>query len=762
MQPASAPIRSDRIEVREIDEGLKLALVERHGDPKPAVALSLAHDRGSVVSVALSALFEQRLSLRGYPTIDRQAHDMGFQLATLVTSSADAERFVVAARASLEAPITDNEPALATVQKALDLFRARPRLGAGARAVSACSGELHTTGRSLPDMKTAAGREELERWRSELVTTAGVSFAAVGPRTVLDRTARAHERALTWQSGSIPSDAWPEGNVTSIDTESAVEPKVTLALRVADASHAIEAAAHLAAPDSGLKRKLEALVPGWTLTRSLATARVRGACLRLDMRINEGAPSVIEEVARVAFLAEREAELALAQATADSFVLDQRILMAEDPRQAAALAAWRAHISRQPTGPQRRAIHVLTRPNLTKQATRELVALLEKFAAGKLTGSERRIAVEPGQGEVWMLLGSRCGTANEGADNAGHSALLVNALAQLANGRDGVKIEPWVAPEAIGLLAHAPRLSVRETPDEQAARVGRALAEAFALTPVTFQQTALARQELLAKLGPEPRFGWWTTVAALAPDHPSWLSPLGTFHSVGEASKTSLDQRHQALLGEPLRAAIIANRNRTQAQAGLAAVERWLSPMRGKLISCATTDVEPRIGQIEIAPSAADVRPDSGAFIGVRTPVDPMAADATRYLLNRKGGWLDQALAVPGLVTSARAHLLGGPRQQALVVEVHALDGKASEAVDQVRALLDRLSEGASTARDLNLAQRQLEAQATILRLSPRGRIVELWGDPNHGQQLTLKRLRDFQRSLASKHHLVVTRKRGG
>src|SRR5690606_28460875 len=109
MQPASAPIRSDRIEVRELDEGLKLALVERHGDPKPAVALALAHDQGSWVSVALSALFERRLALRGYPTVVRQAHDMGFQLATLVTGGPDAERFVIAARASLEGPIAEND-----------------------------------------------------------------------------------------------------------------------------------------------------------------------------------------------------------------------------------------------------------------------------------------------------------------------------------------------------------------------------------------------------------------------------------------------------------------------------------------------------------------------------------------------------------------------------------------------------------------------------------------------------------------------------
>src|SRR5690606_36357332 len=141
----------------------------------------------------------------------------------------------------------------------------------------------------------------------------------------------------------------------------------------------------------------------------------------------------------------------------------------------------------------------------------------------------------------------------------------------------------------------------------------------------------------------------------------------------------------------------------------------------------------------------------------VNTPADGAAARATQYLLNRKGGWLDQALARPGLVTSAEAHLLGGVAHHALIVEVRALDGKAAEAVEQVRALFERLAQGASSAADVTLAQKRLDAEALRARLSPRGRSVELWGLPDADSTLTLQRLRTFHRALGGQNHLVVT-----
>src|SRR5690606_15980408 len=118
-RPTDAAILSDRIEVRDVDERPSLTLVERHGDPKPALAVAVAHDQGAQASVALSVLFRERLAERGYPTVERQAHSLGFQLASLVSDAMDAQRFIAAARTALDTPVTENEPALTQVRAEL-------------------------------------------------------------------------------------------------------------------------------------------------------------------------------------------------------------------------------------------------------------------------------------------------------------------------------------------------------------------------------------------------------------------------------------------------------------------------------------------------------------------------------------------------------------------------------------------------------------------------------------------------------------------
>lgn len=756
-RPTDAAILSDRIEVRDVDERPSLTLVERHGDPKPALAVAVAHDQGAQASVALSVLFRERLAERGYPTVERQAHSLGFQLASLVSDAMDAQRFIAAARTALDTPVTENEPALTQVRAELGTLAGNVAASTAQAASAACSGELVLPrGEALIDVTQADGRAKLERWRREVVDSGHVSLAALGPHELLEQAAAAHAGAPAWPRGNRANDPWPERDQSFISTEGQIQPRIALALRLPDASRAIRAATELAAPDSRLKRQLAALVPAWTLTRSIATARVRGACLRLDLELAKGTPSTVDEVARVAFLAEREAERELARFAAAPFVLDQQVLIANDPRRAAALAAWRALIGRQPTGTPRRVLHVHTRPNLTAKAVPELEQLLTQYKKGGGPKLERAFAVEPGQGELWMLLGTRCGTLNETTATAGHGALTVQALANHANQSDDVAIEPWIAPHALGLLAHAPRRNLKESPAALARRVGRALAEALSVTPITFEETALAREQLLQAIGKDPAAAFWHTVSALSPEHPSWLSPRGTFHSLNEASRSNLEQRRQLLLSEPLRAVVIANADQQQAEIALDELERWLGPLRGEPVECAKpTQPTPALGQIEVEDGGGETR----SFVAVNTPADGAAARATQYLLNRKGGWLDQALARPGLVTSAEAHLLGGVAHHALIVEVRALDGKAAEAVEQVRALFERLAQGASSAADVTLAQKRLDAEALRARLSPRGRSVELWGLPDADSTLTLQRLRTFHRALGGQNHLVVTEK---
>jgi hypothetical protein len=124
--------------------------------------------------------------------------------------------------------------------------------------------------------------------------------------------------------------------------------------------------------------------------------------------------------------------------------------------------------------------------------------------------------------------------------------------------------------------------------------------------------------------------------------------------------------------------------------------------------------------------------------------------------MNRAGGWLETALVKPGLVASARAHLLGGESQGALVVEVAALDDNVEDAIGQVRALLTRLADGAASAADLAHVQKVLVGEDTLRELDPRGRIVELFRGGAAGKPLALSDLRRLHRSFQATRHLVV------
>jgi hypothetical protein len=70
---------------------------------------------------------------------------------------------------------------------------------------------------------------------------------------------------------------------------------------------------------------------------------------------------------------------------------------------------------------------------------------------------------------------------------------------------------------------------------------------------------------------------------------------------------------------------------------------------------------------------------------------------------------------------------MGGAGIAALVIEIHAVDGKREEAVAQVRGLLERLRAGAATASDARTAQTYLARKEAQRRLNPRGRVIDLW-----------------------------------
>ncbi|MEJ7730193.1 MAG: hypothetical protein WKG00_13360 [Polyangiaceae bacterium] len=71
-----------------------------------------------------------------------------------------------------------------------------------------------------------------------------------------------------------------------------------------------------------------------------------------------------------------------------------------------------------------------------------------------------------------MLLASPCGVGDEGAEDAGMTALAATAAVRSRRGKErDVQLEPWVSADGVGVLAHAAPRDGRETPEALARRV---------------------------------------------------------------------------------------------------------------------------------------------------------------------------------------------------------------------------------------------------------------------------------------------------
>src|SRR5262249_35751164 len=151
-----------------------------------------------------------------------------------------------------------------------------------------------------------------------------------------------------------------------------------------------------------------------------------------------------------------------------------------DPREAAGLAAlW--SLSEPETDRQGRSAIALgvTAPaadprdsrsdlgsalNALADRVRRAMARSEKSLSAPVV--ERRDRLEHGQGELWLLLGTPCGTTAEGDADAGQAALgLVAVIAARADEDRSVTLEPWITPDGVGVIAHAARLRFESAED---------------------------------------------------------------------------------------------------------------------------------------------------------------------------------------------------------------------------------------------------------------------------------------------------------
>ena len=448
-------------------------------------------------------------------------------------------------------------------------------------------------------------------------------------------------------------------------------------------------------------------------------------------------------------------------------------MRAPDPREAAERAAWwllagthagvpgdmariglvvGAAMERDPSSP--------ATGGLSRELRREIDRATMAWQAPVV---EARVRVERGQGEVWILLGSACGTAPEANDDAGASAAVAAAAADRA-ARDGggdALAETFVASDGIGVLVHGPAHE-GETPRAHARRIADLAARAFAAGPLDPKQIAQGRTSLLVRTAEVETRALGALGGALAPGHPSWVEPFGTTFGLTSSTDASVALRASAIRAGPLRVAVIANADEAQADAAVHAIDRWLPRRPDEARSCSPT------------PAVAAPRPGTHSVEiagGARSEVllaFPLAAGDGPALrgtwiaaaLGGKDGLLARALGTTEgatlLATEWGAAVIGVPRRTALVVRIVAPEGSLDSAVAQTRALLERLrTEGLHDA-DRVRAESALTRDELVQLLDPRARTINLWRGESPSAAPSLDELDAFASASLRDDSLIV------
>ncbi len=725
-----------RIDVRRVDGRPRLTLVARDGDPAPALVVAVAIDAGPIASAALSALVEGRLRAAGFE-VDARADRASFRVRWGSADPARAGAFLEALVTAFAAPIASGAPELSLVARRVRGLKEAPIDAAELAGIATCTGEIGAAAAEVDREVDAAGMpRSLEAWRRESLHTGRASIAAVGPAAFGAAVASAAERTTGWPSGSPPEDAWPSSDPVTAYASSTIarrSARVSVAVRIADPAAAVAAAEQLARPDSALSLRLGGLPQPWQTTAVTGTARPRGGCVAVTIETTRhpGAIPVESSAAIAGAIVAREITAELA-AAGPSAVAARQILTAADAREAAGRAAWWALSGAVPGAPPRTAIAVGL--SATDRAGADLAPVRAKIEAdlGRARAPavlERRVAVERGQGELWILLASPCGSSEEGTQDAATSGLAV--LTAIASRRPSdVAIEPWITPDGVGVIAHGAPIDEHEAADALARRVADEAARTLTASALTAEGLASARSQALRQVergGGLQGAALDAFLGAASPDHPSWLEPLGPWSRAANASLDAVRLRRHAIAAGPIRVAVIAPAGASEAAVAADAVGRWLAPAVATTTCRPAPTGLPRAGRYD-AKLPSDT-PIAQALVGVGVPPTGATghdlAELTALALDGDGGALATALAaIPGARATAR--LLGGARTAALVVDVRAPADSLDAAVTEVKGALAKLAQRVTEAS----LSRAIDAAARTRRSAlgdPRARLVELW-----------------------------------
>jgi hypothetical protein len=754
-----------RVDLRQFEARPRLALVAREGDPAPALVLAVATEAGPAATVALAALVEARLRARGFAVESRAARDSFY----VRWASADGRlpAFFAALREAFETPVDPRAPDTASAAEHIAALRRSPLDAPELVPIVACTGALGAELAELTlDPTSAAGAARLDALRFGTLHAGRSAIGVVGSAGFTNAALRAMENAPGFRLALPPSD--PPQTADSLGVyalPSGTRPRLSLSVRAASPTAAVGAAERLGESDSPLSARLFALDVPFRLAEVSGTARPRGGCVALTLEplANEPA-SDVGAAGIAAAVARREVELALALPD-DPLLAARQVLLAPEAVEAASRAAWWALVAPGVAGPSRAALALglpaeRSRASELDKARRDFSSALDRAASQAPAELERKSAIERGQGEVWVLLGSPCGVATESGMDAGLTAL--GALAAASEGATAdVVVEPWIHPEGIGILAHTAALGGREALAAAAHRAGDAAARALAAAALSAPTIERARASTLAHL--DASWGPRTLVAsafadALVPDHPSWALPFGPWARVSAHSSEAVTTHWRSLAASPLRLVVLANADASQVALAANAVQRWLAPRGGRGAPCTSRALPPaRPGKTRrTLPRGAD------AQLLIALPAAPRGApghdgaDILAYALDGPDGALAEALRSAGVAARGSVRFLGSPAAAVLLdVRVPALGADAAFAA--VDALLSRLAKGELSAATLTRAAEaplalDLRAQAT-----PRARIEALWGPAAPPKvPVSPEALRALAASLAAEDKRIV------
>jgi hypothetical protein len=736
----------------------------------------IAPERGAVPAVALGALVEARIAARGLADVSVVGGWGGWRLRVLVGSPAEGSRAIEAVRAAMLAPVQKDEPALESVSRKLSALARRPLADRALVEVARCTGEAFGTGGDAPPSAV-----ELESWRRAAHGLGRASVASAGDEALADSVAGALAVAPAWPAAApvTQTSGAPEERAVVYDASGELAPgaaRIVVTARTATAEQAVGAAPSLGDARGPLASRLAALDAPARVRSVVATAHADGGCVAatIDLASRDLGGDGPARIATAAALARQEITVELGDTSPLADLGRALALRAADPRDAAERAAWWTLAGRRAGGDE-----IRTGVTVGIAAARDATAAGATPSADLLRGEldratiawhspavEVRARVERGQGEAWLLLASPCGTLAETVSDAGAGAAVAMAAASQAGAAQGdARIEPVVATDSVGVLAHGPARP-GESPQAHARRLADIAARAFAADALDAQRVTQARTSLLVQAGQVDARALGELGAALAPGHPSWIAPFGTTTGLSAASEDAIALRAAAFRSGPLRVALIANVDDAQAQAAARAVDRWIARRPGETRACppAPTLPMPRAGTYAVEAPAGAL---SEALVTLPLPADDetsrVAAPWIAAALDGSDGLLAHALgSAPGsssedaMARRWAAAVVGAPRRPALVVRLVATDASLDAAVAQTRALLDRLRQGALREEDRARAASALARSVLAVSLDPRARALELWRGATPAPAPSLDALRAFAASALRDDALVI------